>query len=84
MAEPSANKDPRFVRILGFCLFSLYEALLYCLSLLGPALLIYHWRSLALVALIPLAIAGYVLAGLTFLSLLIMTKRFIFKWEGYL
>lgn len=77
MTEPSDTEDRKLVRIFAFCLFSLYEALLYYLSLLGPALLIYCWYSLPIVVLVLLAIAGYVLAGITFLSLLIITKRFI-------
>ena len=69
--------EPQLVRIFGFGAFGLYEALVYYFSLLGPALLIYHWRWLPIPVLLALAIAGYVAAGLTFLLLLVFTKRFI-------
>ena len=65
------------MRIAASCLTSVYEGLVYFLSLSLPVLCIYHFRSLPVLVLLAMAIAGFAFAGLVFLLLLVGTKRFL-------
>ena len=67
----------RVMRIAVSCLTSVYEGLVYFLSLSLPVLCIYHFRSLPILLLLGMAIVGFSFAGLVFLLLLVATKRFL-------
>jgi acetyltransferase-like isoleucine patch superfamily enzyme len=57
--------------------FSAYKGLLYFLSFLGPVLVICHFRSLPAALLLAMALAGYGIAGVVFLSLLVLAKKLL-------
>jgi carbonic anhydrase/acetyltransferase-like protein (isoleucine patch superfamily) len=67
----------RMVRIAGAIVFSSYKGIIYFLSFLGPVLVINRFRALPLPVLLAMAIVGYGFAGLLFIVLLVLTKRFI-------
>lgn len=58
-------------------MFSSYKAVLYFLSLLGPVLFIYQWRTLPIAVLLALALVGFGCAGLVFHLLLVLTKKLL-------
>jgi serine acetyltransferase len=65
------------LRLAGGLAISAYEGVLYFLSFLVPVLAISHLRQLHAAVLLTLAIPGFGIAGLTFLSLLVATKKFL-------
>ncbi len=73
----SEEKGLRLIRIAGATVLSVYKGLLYFLSFLGPALIVHHFRSLPLPAVLALVITGYGFAGVVFLFLLVLTKKFL-------
>ena len=69
--------NPKVIRIVGWCLTSIYEALVYFVSFFPPILVLYHFRALPIPVLCGLALAGYAFAGWVFLLLLVLTKRYL-------
>jgi acetyltransferase-like isoleucine patch superfamily enzyme len=72
-----AGERPQPLFWLARTVFWLYQAALYFLSLLGPAALIYRFRGLGIPFLLLAVIGAFHLAGLIFISLLVITKRAI-------
>ena len=56
---------------------SVYKGVLYYLSFLLPVLVIAHFRSLSTAVLLAMAVVGFGFAGVIFLSLLVLTKKFL-------
>src|SRR5438105_665035 len=71
------NRRQRVLRVVGAALFSLYKAVIYFLSFLGPALVIGHFRYLPVPALLAMLFVGFGVAGCVFLLLLVFTKKFL-------
>jgi len=67
----------RLLRISGGVVLSAYKGVLYFLSFLGPVLIINHFRSLPVIALLALVILGFGSTGSIFLVLLILTKKLL-------
>jgi acetyltransferase-like isoleucine patch superfamily enzyme len=74
MKEGEQRKLLRYVSAIAH---TVHKGILYFLSLLGPVLLIEHFRWLPLAILLGLAIVGYGIAGVVFLFLLVLTKRLL-------
>src|SRR4051794_10648404 len=55
----------------------IFKGVLYYLSFIGPALLIFWARHWSIAALLAAAIMGYAFSGFVFLSLLILIKRLL-------
>lgn len=75
----TVNEERRLklLRVAGATMSSLYKGVLYFLSFLAPVLVIGHFRSLPTAVLLAMAIVGFGLAGAIFLSLLVLTKKFL-------
>jgi acetyltransferase-like isoleucine patch superfamily enzyme len=71
------NRHQRVLRVVGAALFSLYKAVVYFLSLLGPAMVIGHFRYLPVPALLAMMLVGVGVAGCVLLLLLVLTKKFL-------
>jgi len=67
----------KLMRIAASCLTTVYECIVYFLSFALPVLVIYHFRSLPILLLLVLCYIGFSFAGLVFLLLLVLTKRFL-------
>lgn len=67
----------KLMRIAASCMTSVYEGLVYFLSFAPPVYCIYRLRSLPILALLAMAIAGFGVAGVIFLSLLRATKMYV-------
>lgn len=65
------------MRVSGALLYSTFKGVLYFLSFLGPVLQLYYARHLPIVIVLALAIIGYGVAGIIFLTLLILTKKLL-------
>jgi acetyltransferase-like isoleucine patch superfamily enzyme len=76
MTDDEQRRLP-LLRVAGGIFLSVYKAILYFLSFLGPAILLRHFRALPAAALLALAIAGFGVAGVVFLLLLVVTRRFL-------
>ena len=76
-AQDAEKQQLRILRISGALVFSSLKAVLYFLSFLGPVLVIDHFRHLPVVVLLGMAIVGYGVAAVTFISLLVLTKKFV-------
>lgn len=66
-----------FLRLTSAIALVTYMVALYFLSFLGPVLAINHFRTLPIAVLLAMAIVGWGAAGLTFLWLLVTTKRIL-------
>jgi acetyltransferase-like isoleucine patch superfamily enzyme len=75
----TSNEKQRrhLLRIAAAIVFCLYKGILYFLSFLGPVLVIYHFRELPIAVLLAMAIIGYGVAAVLFISFLVLTKKFI-------
>jgi len=76
----SRAKDEDRSLLLRFAIPTIFWAckgVLYFLSLLGPVLLIAHFRALPVPVLLILAILGFPVGGFIFLSLLVLTKKIL-------
>ena len=71
------HERPRLVRFASSTVLWLYTGGLYFLSFLGPVLIIDYVRFLPAPVLLALAIAGFGVAGATFLALLVLSKKLI-------
>lgn len=71
------NGRPRLLRYVSATMYAVYKGTVYFLSFLGPVLLIDHLRWLPAPVLLGLTIVGLGAAGVVFLSMLVLTQRFL-------
>jgi len=65
------------LRFAGSALFSVYKGILYFLSFVGPVLILYHFRFVHIAFLLALGILAWGGAGVLFLWLIVLTKKFL-------
>src|ERR1051326_5307760 len=73
----SEKRQLRTLRLGGALAYSSFKGILYFLSFLGPVLVLDHYRRLPVAVLLAIAIVGYGVAAVTFIALLVLTKKFL-------
>jgi acetyltransferase-like isoleucine patch superfamily enzyme len=67
----------KLLRIAAYAVSSLYEGIVYFSSFGGPILALYSLRHLPVLALFALALAGFWVAGLVFMTVLVLTRKML-------